>query len=129
MSTCKFTRNNYFTHLLHVFCLHTLGMRYGYFFRRGFESVRALFLSGNISQKVVLLVIYLFNYDSSKATFLMLNMAFDVLLSTALSKKLEFFVSFKNIKITKTSLFFALCFGMYFFSGIANFRMLKGLKE
>ena len=34
------------------------------------------------SRKVVLLVIYLFNYDSSKATFFMLNMPLDVLLST-----------------------------------------------
>ena len=34
-------------------------------------------------RKVVLLVIYLFNYDSSKPTFFMLNMVFDVLLSTA----------------------------------------------
>ena len=33
-------------------------------------------------QKVVLLVIYLFNYDSSKSTFFMLNIAFDVVLGT-----------------------------------------------
>ena len=32
--------------------------------------------------KVVLLVIYLFNGDSSKSVFFMLNMEFDVLLST-----------------------------------------------
>ena len=33
-------------------------------------------------RKVVLLVMYLFNYDSSKSTFFMLNMAFNVLLVT-----------------------------------------------
>ena len=45
----------------------------------------------NYKWKVVLLVIYLFNYDSSKSTFLMLNMAFDVLF------KMEFFVSCNTI--------------------------------
>ena len=47
--------------------------------------------------KVVLLVIYLFNYDSSKSTLFMLNMEFDVLLWN----KLEFFISW-NVKITRT---------------------------
>ena len=46
-----------------------------------FKVCEHSFFQGNISG-VVLLVIYLFNYDSSKATFFMLNMAFDVLLST-----------------------------------------------
>ena len=61
-------------------------------------------------RKVVLLVIYLFNHDSSKSTIFMLNMAFDVLLSAVFVKysKLESFVSC-NIKL------FALCFDMYFF--------------
>ena len=61
-------------------------------------------------RKVVLLVIYLFNHDSSKSTTFMLNMAFDVLLSAVFVKysKLESFVSC-NIKL------FALCFDMYFF--------------
>ena len=36
--------------------------------------------------KVVLLVIYLFNHNSSKSTFFMLNMAFGVLLSTVFVK-------------------------------------------
>ena len=31
-----------------VSCLHFLGTHYDYFFRRGFESVRVKFLSGNI---------------------------------------------------------------------------------
>ena len=38
-------------------------------------------------RKIVLLVIYLFNYDSSKSTFLMLNMAIDVM---ALQEQLFF---------------------------------------
>ena len=57
--------------LLHVVCLHFLRIHHDYFFRRGFESVRAQFLSVNI------LVIYLFNYD----VVFMLNVAFDVILS------------------------------------------------
>ena len=61
-------------------------------------------------RKVVLLVIYLFNHDSSKSTIFMLNMAFDVLLNAVFVKysELESFVSC-NIKL------FALCFDMYFF--------------
>ena len=51
-------------------------------------------------RKVVLLVIYLFNHDSSKSTIFMLNMVFDVLLIVVFVKysKLEFFVS-SNIKL------------------------------
>ena len=60
-------------------------------------------------RKAVLLVIYLFNHDSSKSTIFMLNMAFDVLLSAVFVKysKLESFLSC-NVK------FFALGFHMFF---------------
>ena len=60
--------------------------------------------------KVVLLVIYLFNHDSSKSAIFMLNMAFDVLMSAVFVKysELESFVSC-NIKL------FAQCFHMDFF--------------
>ena len=60
-------------------------------------------------RKVILLVIYLLNGDSSKSTIFMLIIAFDVLLSAVFVKysKLEFFVSC-NIKL------FALCFDTYF---------------
>ena len=65
-------------------------VHHDYFFRRAFEKVQAQFLSGNFfppdERKVVLLVIYLFNYDSSKSIFFMLNMAFDALLSTVFIK-------------------------------------------
>ena len=37
--------------LLHVFCIHFLRIHQNYFFQRNFESVRAQFLSGNISGK------------------------------------------------------------------------------
>ena len=39
--------------LFHLFCLHFLRTHHDYFFGRGFESVRAQFLSGNISEKYV----------------------------------------------------------------------------
>ena len=81
MLTIKFTKKS-----RHAFCLHFLSMHHDYFFQRGFESVRARFLSGNNKRKVMLLVIYLFNYDSSKSTFFMLNIAFDVLSSTVFVK-------------------------------------------
>ena len=52
--------------------------------------------------KVVLLVIYLFNYNLSKSDLNMWNMAFDVVLSTVFVNKLEFFIYWN----TKTTLFF-----------------------
>ena len=54
-------------------------------------------------EKVVLLVIYLFNYNSSKSTFFMLNYGICRSLEQFLSNKLEFFVSCNNVKITRTS--------------------------
>ena len=65
--------------LLHVLCLHFLRIHHDYFFQRVLESVRAEFLSGNISR---LLVMYLLNYRSSKSTFSMLKMQLDVFLSS-----------------------------------------------
>ena len=61
---------NSFTYPLsyNIFCLHFLRTNHNYFFQRGFESVRAKFLSGIWAKNtVVLLVIYLFYYDSSKS--------------------------------------------------------------
>ena len=75
-------------------------------------------------RKVVLLVIYLFNYDSSKSTFFMLNMAFDVLFLTFwvqfLLYKLEFFVSCNSIS-TSTS-FFLLCVSCKFYKKVIVLR-------
>ena len=73
-------------------------------------------------RKVVLLVIYLFNYDSSKSTFFMLNMAFVVLFLTLwvqfLLYKLKFFVSCNNV-ITRKSFFFTVT-DYYIQSDISN---------
>ena len=92
-----------FTHphiLLHVFCLHFLRIHHNYFFQRVFESVRAQFLSGNISG---LLVIYLFNYNSSKSTpCWRCNWTFSWV--QFLSNKLKL-IRFLRCKITKTSFF------------------------
>ena len=70
MPACKFTKKAYtfsFTYFAFTFservCEHN-------FFQR----------------KIVLLVIYLFNHDSSKPTFFMLNMVFDVILSVVFVK-------------------------------------------
>ena len=54
-------------------------------------------------QKIVVLLIYLFNHDSSKSTIFMLNMAFDVLLSAGF------------VKYSKLESFVFLCLHMYFF--------------
>ena len=75
-----------FTHPHFHTAFHFQRIHHDYFFQRAFaafESVRAQFLLGNISG---LLVIYLFNYNSSKSTFYMLNMQLDVLLNTAFVK-------------------------------------------
>ena len=57
-------------------------------------------------QKVVLLVIYLFNYSSSKSTSFMLNAAFDFVLVRFSSSKLEF-IAIKRLQ--KHSYFLAVC--------------------
>ena len=71
--------------------------------------------------KVVLLVIYLFNYDSYKSTLFMFIMAFYVLLLTFwvqfLLYKLEFFVSCNSI-ITSTSFFLLCVFWCKFFKKV-----------
>ena len=93
-----------FSHMLSEFYLHFLRMHHDCFFQRRFKVCECNFFQW----KVVLLVIYLFNHDSSKSTTFMLNMAFDILLSAVFVKysKLEFFVSC-NIKL------FALCFHVF----------------
>ena len=73
---------NSFTHILHGFCLQNIMIT---------SSEEALKCASKIyfrkyKQKVMLLVTYLSYYDSSKSTLFMLNMAFDVVLSTAFVK-------------------------------------------
>ena len=88
--------------LLHVFCLHFLRIHHDCFFQKVFESVRAQFLSGNISG---LLVIYLFNYNSSKSTpCWRCNWTFSWV--QFLSNKLKL-IRFLRCKITRTFFFFA----------------------
>ena len=48
MPNCKFTKKTLSHILLHVSCLHFLRTHQNYIYWRGFESVRAHFLSGNI---------------------------------------------------------------------------------
>ena len=43
--------------LLCVFCLYFLRTHHDYFFRRGFEFVQALFLSGNINETIVTFIL------------------------------------------------------------------------
>ena len=69
--------------LLHVFGLYFLWTHNDYSFQGGFESVAHIFFR-KYKRKGVLLVIYLINYDSSKSTFFMLSMAFDIVLSRCL---------------------------------------------
>ena len=115
MLTCKFTKKTLSHILLHVFYLHFLIMYQDYFFGRGFESVGAQFLSGNISGKWYNLQLTI-NYDSSKSTFFVMwiwHLTFSRV--QFLSNKSEFFVSSNNINITRTSLFLLCLFICTFF--------------
>ena len=106
MPASKFKKNTLSHILFHVYC---------FFFQECItitssdEGLKVCEYN-SFQWSVVLLVVYLFNHDSSKSTIFMLNMAFDVLLSAVFVKysKLESFVSC-NIKL------FALSFDMYFF--------------
>ena len=53
MTNCKYTKKNSVTYppSCNTFCLHFLRTHHDYFFQRGFERVRAKFLSGNINKK------------------------------------------------------------------------------
>ena len=112
MPTCKLTKKVLSHILLHIFCLHFLRIHHDYFFQRVFESVRVQFLSGNISG---LLVIYLFNYNSSKSTFP--NWV------QFLSNKFKL-IRFLRCKITKHSFF---CFDICVFLMLCVFFFYKNL--
>ena len=85
MPTNKLMKKTLSHILLHAFCLHFLRIHTNTFWK--FANTTSF---GKYKWKVA---IYLFNYDSSKSVFFMLNMAFDFLLST---------VSY-NIQIERTS--------------------------
>ena len=73
--------------MLHGFRVQFLRTHHGYLFCRGFESVRANFHSGKTKSKVVLLVIYLFNFKPSESVFFLQSIVFEVLLRLALVNK------------------------------------------
>ena len=80
-------------------------------------------------RKVVFLLIYQFNYDSSKSTFPHFKL-WHLASSWAklLSNKLEFFVSCNNIKVTSTS-FFLLCVSIWTFSWWLWFSILTSMSN
>ena len=65
------------------------------------------------NREVELLVNNLFNYDSSKSTFFMLNVQLNVLLSTAFDKPIGIH-SFLAMQGLQKHIFFVSCFDMYF---------------
>ena len=75
-----------------------------------FKSVRAKFFSEKNEQRV-LLVTYLLNYDSSKSTSFMLNMAFGFVLSTVFVKQIGIYCNTLQ-RLQKRSSFLSLCFDM-----------------
>ena len=107
MPTCKFTKKLFHTSFFIYFvfvspeCIT---------FTSSKEALKVLNVCehNSFQRKVALLVIYLFNHDSSKSTIFTLNMASDILLSRFLSHKLESVLSC-NIKL------FVLSFDMHFF--------------
>ena len=64
-------------------------------------------------QRVVLLVTYLLNYDSSKSTSFMLNMAFGFVLSTVFVKQIGIYCKTLQ-RLQKRSSFLSLCFDSIF---------------
>ena len=88
--------------LLHVFCLHFL--RTHHITSKSLLKSASKIFCRKYEQKVVLLVIYLLNYDWSKSTSFMLNMAFDFVLSTVFVKQMEaiaiHYKDYKNSQIT-----------------------------
>ena len=64
-----------------------------------------------INEQRVLLVTYLLNYDSSKSTSFMLNMAFGFVLSTVFVKQIGIYCNTLQ-RLQKRSSFLSLCFDM-----------------
>ena len=116
MPTFKLTKKTLSHIFLHAFCLHFLRILTTNFSEEAWKWASTISFR-KYKWKVVLLVIYLFNYDSSKSTFFMLNMVFDVLFLAFwvqfLLHKLEFFVSCNNT-ITRTSSFCSVFWSNFF---------------
>ena len=77
MPTFKLTKKTLSHIFIAAFCLHVLRILTTTFPEEALKVSQHNFFQKIM--KVVLLVIYLFTYDSSKSPFFMLNMAFDVL--------------------------------------------------
>ena len=114
MPTCKLTKKTLSEILLHVSCLPFLRTHHDYFFRGGFKKCAIKIFFRKYEQKLVLLVIYLFNCDWSKSTFFMLNMAFGFVLSTVFVKQVGSYCNTLQ-RLQKPSSFLNLCFDMYYF--------------
>ena len=76
MPTCKLTKKTLSHILLHAFCLHFLRIHHDYCF--------TITISFRKNKRNV--VIHVLNDNSSKSTYFMLNMAFEVLLRTVFVK-------------------------------------------
>ena len=89
MPAWKFT-NKTLSHILSVFYLHFLRIHHFYFSHQftitSSEEGLKVCEYNFFQRKVVLLVIYLFNHDSSKSTVFMMNIAYDVPLSAVFVK-------------------------------------------
>ena len=81
MPACMFTKKALSNILFHVFGLHFLRMHHDYLFWRGLKVREHNFFQ----RKVVLLIYYLFDHDSSKLIIVMLNTE-DVLLNAVFDK-------------------------------------------
>ena len=84
MPAWKFMKKTLSHILFHVYCFHFVISS----FITITSSEKALKMCEHnfFQRKIVLLVIYLFNHDSSKPTIFMLNMVFDVILSVVFVK-------------------------------------------
>ena len=99
---------------LHVFYLHFLRMHYDYLFCMRLWKCASAISFRKYKRKVVLLSIYLFNYNSSNSTFFIWIWHLTLSWIQYLSNKLEFFV-FCNTKITRTFFFLPCMFWYVFF--------------
>ena len=116
MPTCKLTRKtlpHIFSKYLPLFYMNTSPL----LLPKSLWNCASSIYFTKYKRKVLLLVIYLFNYDSSKSIFFMLNIEFDVLLSTFFVKQISiicFVLFYKNViflhhRVNNFLFFFEIC--------------------
>ena len=110
MLTCKFTKKNSFTYLPSWILLLFSKIAWPLFFPKRLWKCTSKISFGKYKQKVVLLIIYLFNYYWSKSTSFMFNVAYDVVWVRVLSNKLGFIAI---LRLQKHSFFLGLCVLIY----------------